>query len=69
MASSGINYITAMRDFILEKGWNAIRMDYSTSKNRDGVTQDNSMFTDGVHLNRAGNNVMYRQGVIELGMI
>ena len=63
----GISYITQMRDFILAKGWNTIRFDYATSLNRDGVTYDSTMYTDGVHPNEKGSNAMFQQALIDLG--
>jgi len=65
--NQGISYITQMRDFIIEKGWNTVRFDYATSLNRDGVTYDATVYSDGVHPNEKGSNLMYQQALIDLG--
>lgn len=60
--------IPKMRDFILEKGWDTIRMDIATSTG-DGVTFDNSLSTDGTHFNANGNQKMYERALIDLKKI
>ena len=57
-----------MRDFILEKGWDTIRMDIATSTG-DGITFDNSLSTDGTHFNVNGNQKMYERALIDLKKI
>ena len=57
-----------MRDFILEKGWDTIRMDIATSTG-DGITFDNSLSTDGTHFNVNGNQKMYERALIDLKRI
>lgn len=60
--------ILQMRDFILEKGWDTIRMDIATSTG-DGITFDNSLSTDGTHFNVNGNQKMYERTLIDLKRI
>lgn len=67
--SSGFEYISQMRDFILEQGWDTIRMDIATSLNGDGVTYDGTLYTDGVHPNRKGGEQMYARAVKDLDVI
>lgn len=61
-------YILQMRDFILEKGWDTIRMDIATSTG-DGITFDSSLSTDGTHFNVNGNQKMYERALIDLKKI
>lgn len=67
--SSSFSAIQEMRDYILEKNYNTIRFDISTTVNRDGKTCDTSLFTDGVHPNKEGGIRMYNQAKIELGLL
>lgn len=67
--SSGFEYIAQMRDFILEQGWDTIRMDIATSLNGDGVTYDGSLYTDGVHPNKKGGEQMYARAIKDLNII
>lgn len=60
--------ILQMRDFILEKGWDTIRMDIATSTG-DGITFDTSLSTDGTHFNANGNQKMYERALIDLKKI
>lgn len=69
ISSSGFEYISQMRDFILEQGWDTIRMDIATSLNGDGVTYDGTLYTDGVHPNRKGGEQMYARAVKDLDVI
>ncbi|MBQ3408900.1 MAG: SGNH/GDSL hydrolase family protein [Clostridia bacterium] len=59
-------YIIAMRNFILEQGWDTIRMDIATSINNDGSTFNQSFSTDGTHFNANGNLAMYERAVHDL---
>ena len=68
LARANSEYILQMRDFILEKGWDTIRMDIATSTG-DGITFDSSLSTDGVHFNVSGNQKMYERALIDLKKI
>ena len=62
--STGIDYITEMRDYVLEKGWNTIRFDLVLSLNNDGATHDASLFnSDGVHPNALGDEKRYNEAL------
>ena len=65
LARADSEYILQMRDFILENGWDTIRMDIATSTG-DGITFDTSLSTDGVHFNVNGNQKMYERALIDL---
>lgn len=58
-----------MRDFILEKGWDTIRMDIAVSLNGEGQEIDPSLTTDGIHFNIQGNQKMYERALIDLKKI
>lgn len=58
--------VLKMRDFILSKGWNTIRMDIATSVDQLGEAIDGSITTDGTHFNDKGNLRMYERAVKDL---
>ena len=61
--------IITMRDFILETGWDTIRYDLATSKNGEGLIQDGSLFTDGLHPNLKGSISMTERAEQDLSNI
>lgn len=69
LAGSYISTLLRMRDYILSKGWRTIRFDIATSVNRDGETCNSLCFSDNLHPNEYGSQLMYEQALFDLGMI
>ena len=63
---ANMSNVLKMRDFILSKGWNTIRMDIATSVDQLGQAIDESITTDGTHFNDKGNLRMYERAVKDL---
>lgn len=63
---TNMSNVLKMRDFILSKGWNTIRMDIATSVDQLGQAIDESITTDGTHFNDKGNLRMYERAVKDL---
>ena len=63
---ANMSNVLKMRDFILSKGWNTIRMDIATSVDQLGEAIDESITTDGTHFNDKGNLRMYERAVKDL---
>lgn len=69
LGKEGNEFIHQMRDFILEKGWDTIRMDLAVSVNGEGQVLDEFLSTDGTHFNANGNQKMYERALIDLKKI
>ena len=63
---ANMSNVLKMRDFILSKGWNTIRMDIATSVDQLGQAIDETITTDGTHFNDKGNLRMYERAVKDL---
>jgi len=61
----GGELIPQIASYLTQKDYTVVRMDYATSINNDGVTQDTSLFVDSLHPNAAGNLKMYNQLLID----
>jgi len=51
--------------YLRSMNYTVVGMDYATSINNDGITQDASLFSDALHPNTAGNLKMYNQFLID----
>jgi hypothetical protein len=51
--------------YLRNKDYTVVRMDYATSINNDGLTQDTSFFVDSLHPNTAGNSKMFNQLLLD----
>lgn len=51
--------------YLRNKDYTVVRMDYATSIDNDGLTQDTTLFVDSLHPNAAGNLKMYKQLLID----
>lgn len=57
--------IPQIAEYLKDKDYSVVRMDYATSVNHDGVTQDTTLFLDTFHPNTCGNQRMYSQLLID----
>lgn len=57
--------VPQIAEYLQDKDYTVVRMDYATSVNHDGVTQDTSLFIDTLHPNSAGNLRMFNQLLID----
>jgi lysophospholipase L1-like esterase len=62
---AGGELIPQIASYLMKKDYTIVRMDYATSIDNDGITQDKSLFVDSLHPNAAGNLKMYKQLLID----
>lgn len=62
---TGRELVGEMGVYLRSRNYSVVGMDYATSINNDGVTQDLTLFSDTTHPNTAGNLKMYNQFLID----
>ncbi|PYG85849.1 lysophospholipase L1-like esterase [Ruminiclostridium sufflavum DSM 19573] len=61
----GGELVPQIAEYLQNKDYAVVRMDYATSLDHDGVTQDKALFLDELHPNTFGNLRMYKQLLID----
>lgn len=61
----GGELVPQIAEYLTNKDYTVVRMDYATSIEHDGVTQDTTLFVDSLHPNTFGNQRMYNQLLVD----
>ncbi len=61
----GGELVPQIAEYLKDKDYSVVRMDYATSVDHDGITQDTTLFLDTFHPNTFGNQRMYNQLLID----